>query len=90
MIRNLFKRVTAGALSALTLLTSAPLAGAVDSGIMPLAEEDNKASAIKATIDTRTSGQTRGSHGSYTRNFQQTGRDVPYLFVKSSVALNLS
>lgn len=44
----------------------------------------------KATIDTRTSGQTKGSHGSYTRNFQQAGRDVPYLFVKSSVALNLS
>ena len=46
MIRNLFKRITAGALSALTLLTSAPLAGAVDSGIMPLAEEDNEASSI--------------------------------------------
>ena len=30
----------------------------------------------KATIDTRTSGQTRGSHGSYTRNFQQTGREL--------------
>ena len=30
----------------------------------------------KATIDTRTSGQTRGSHGSYTRNYQQTGREL--------------
>ena len=28
--------------------------------------------------------------GSYSVNFQQSGRDVPYLFVKSSVALNLS
>lgn len=30
----------------------------------------------KATIDTRTSGQTKGSHGSYTQNFQQTGREL--------------
>ena len=30
----------------------------------------------KATIDTRTSGQTKGSHGSYTRNFQQAGREL--------------
>lgn len=30
----------------------------------------------KATIDTQTSGQTKGSHGSYTRNFQQAGREL--------------
>lgn len=30
----------------------------------------------KATIDTRTSGQTKGSRGSYTRNFQQAGREL--------------
>ena len=30
----------------------------------------------KATNDTRTSGQTKGSHGSYTRNFQQAGREL--------------
>ena len=44
----------------------------------------------KETIDTNTYGQTKGKSGSYSTNFQQSGRDMPYLFVKSSVALNLS
>ena len=44
----------------------------------------------KETLDTNTYGQTKGRGGSYSVNFQQSGRDVPYLFVKSSVALNLS
>ena len=44
----------------------------------------------KATIDTKTHGQTKGKSGSYSTNFQMSGRDMPYLFVKSSVALNLS
>ena len=44
----------------------------------------------KGTIDTRTHGRTKGRSGSYSTNTQMSGRDVPYLFVKSSVALNLS
>ena len=44
----------------------------------------------KETLATRTRGQTKGRNGSSSTNFQQTGRDMPYLFVKSSVALNLS
>ena len=44
----------------------------------------------KATIDTQTHGQTKGRSGSFSTNQQMTGRDMPYLFVKSSVALNLS
>ncbi len=44
----------------------------------------------KGTIDTKTHGQTKGKSGSYSTNFQMSGRDMPYLFVKSSVALNLS
>ena len=32
----------------------------------------------------------KGRSGSYSINHQQSGRDMPYLFVKSSVALNLS
>lgn len=44
----------------------------------------------KETIQTQTSSQSRGRSGSYSQNFQQAGRDVPYLFVKSSVALNSS
>ena len=44
----------------------------------------------KETIDTNTYGQSKGRNGSYSVNWQITGRDMPYLFVKSSVALNLS
>nr|WP_243121545.1 hypothetical protein [Anaerotruncus rubiinfantis] len=44
----------------------------------------------KATIDTKTRGLTKGRNGSSSENFQNAGRDVPYLFVKSSVALNSS
>ena len=44
----------------------------------------------KETLDTRTYGTTRGRSGSSSTNYQNTGRDMPYLFVKSSVALNLS
>ena len=44
----------------------------------------------KETIDTRTYGRSRGRTGNYNTNWQIIGRDMPYLFVKSSVALNLS
>ena len=44
----------------------------------------------KETIDMFNTTDTRGSNRSYGINYQKTGKDVPYLFVKSSVALNLS
>ena len=44
----------------------------------------------KETISTTSYNQSKGRSGSYSINHQQSGRDVPYLFVKSSVALNLS
>ena len=44
----------------------------------------------KATIDTNTYGKSTGRSGNYSTNYQISGRDVPYLFVKSSVALNSS
>lgn len=44
----------------------------------------------KETIDMNTYGQSKGRNGSYSTNWQLSGRDMPYLFVKSSVALNLS
>ena len=44
----------------------------------------------KSTIDTKTHGQTKGRSGSYSTNFQMSGRDMPYLLVKSSAALNLT
>ena len=44
----------------------------------------------KETIDLYNTSDTRGSNRSYGLNYQKTGKDMPYLFVKSSVALNLS
>ena len=44
----------------------------------------------KESIDTYTTSDTRGTQRSYGTNYQKLGRDMPYLFVKSSVALNLS
>ena len=44
----------------------------------------------KETIQTRTASQSRGRNGSYSQSIQQTGRDMPYLLVKSSAALNLT
>ena len=44
----------------------------------------------KETIDTYNTGENRGRETSHALNYQKLGKDVPYLFVKSSVALNLS
>ena len=44
----------------------------------------------KATISMQTEGRSRGQSESFSQNTQRLGRDMPYLFVKSSVALNLS
>ena len=44
----------------------------------------------KETIDTFNTSDTRGNSPSYGTNYQKLGKDMPYLFVKSSVALNLS
>ena len=43
----------------------------------------------KETIDLYNTSDTRGTSQSYGLNYQKTGKDMPYLFVKSSVALNL-
>ena len=44
----------------------------------------------KATIDTNTYGKSTGHSGNYSTNYQNTGRDMPYLLMKSSVALNFT
>ena len=44
----------------------------------------------KETIDLYNTSDTRGNSPSFGTNYQKTGKDMPYLFVKSSVALNLS
>ena len=44
----------------------------------------------KETIDSFNTSENRGSQTSHGLNYQKLGKDVPYLFVKSSVALNSS
>ena len=44
----------------------------------------------KETIDLYNTSVTKGTQESHGQNFQKLGKDMPYLFVKSSVALNLS
>ena len=43
----------------------------------------------KETIDLYNTSVTKGTQESHGQNFQKLGKDMPYLFVKSSVALNL-
>ena len=44
----------------------------------------------KETISTTSYNQSKGRSGSYSINHQQSGRDMPYLLMKSSVALNFT
>ena len=44
----------------------------------------------KETIDTYNTSDTRGNSPSYGTNYQKLGKDMPYLLVKSSAALNLT
>ena len=44
----------------------------------------------KETIDLYNTSDTRGTSQSYGLNYQKTGKDMPYLFVKSSAALNFT
>ncbi len=83
MIKTIMKRVTAGAMTVLTLLTSVPLAGAVDGGIMPLAEEDDKASSVEIKVGEVYNIADRGVKKAW---FQQNGapRNVWPMFTKAS------
>ena len=44
----------------------------------------------KETIDLYNTSDTRGSQRSYGMNYQKTGKDMPYLLMKSSVTLNFT
>ena len=44
----------------------------------------------KETIDTFNTSNTRGNSPSYGMNYQKLGKDMPYLLMKSSVALNFT
>ena len=43
----------------------------------------------KETIDLCNTSDTRGASRSYGLNYQKTGKDMPYLFVKSSDVLKI-
>ena len=83
MIKDILKRSTAGLLSALTLLTTVPLSGAVDGGIMPLAEEDNEASSIVINVGEVYNIADKGVQKAW---FQQNGapRNVWTMFTEAS------
>ena len=56
-----------------------------------ITEQNIKAfSAVAKTIDSFNQSENRGSQVSHGLTYQKLGKDMPYLFVKSSVALNLS
>ena len=59
-------------------------------GSEPTTLKDLAEALGKETIDSYNNSDTRGNSPSYGTNYQKLGHDVPYLFVKSSVALNLS
>ena len=44
----------------------------------------------KETIDTYNTGESRGRETSHSLNYQKLGKDMPYLLVKSSAALDLT
>ena len=44
----------------------------------------------KETIDLYNTGENRGRETSHSLNYQKTGKDMPYLLMKSSVALNFT
>ena len=44
----------------------------------------------KETIDTYNTGENRGRETSHSLNYQKLGKDMPYLLMKSSAALNLT
>ena len=83
MIKDIFRRVTAGALSVLTLFTTVPFSGAADGGIIPLAEEDNEASSIEINVAEVYTIADRGVQKAW---FQQNGapRNVWPMFTEAS------
>ena len=83
MIKDIFRRVTAGALSVLTLFTTVPFSGAADGGIIPLAEEDNEASSIEINVGEVYTIADRGVQKAW---FQQNGapRNVWPMFTEAS------
>ena len=59
-------------------------------GKEPTTLKELSAALGRETIDSFNTGESRGRETSHSLNYQKLGKDMPYLFVKSSVALNLS
>lgn len=59
-------------------------------GTEPSTLKDLSQALGKETIDMFNSGQSRRREVSHSLNYQKLGKDMPYLLVKSSAALNLT
>ena len=59
-------------------------------GSEPTTLKELNAALGKETIDMFSTSQTRGSSPSHGTNYQKLGKDMTYLLVKSSVALNFT
>ena len=68
MIKDIIRRVTAGMLSTITMLSSTPLSCALDFGPIARAEEDNIASEIVINVGDTYNVADRGVHKAW---FQQ-------------------
>ena len=63
----------------------------VDDTVSDIAVKDGKIAALgKETIDSYNTGESRGREVSHSLNYQKLGKDMPYLLMKSSVALNFT
>ena len=62
MIKDIIRRVTAGMLSTITMLSSTPLSCALDFGPIARAEEDNIASEIVINVGDTYNVADRGVH----------------------------
>lgn len=83
MIKDIIRRATAGILSAITMLSSIPLSGALDFGPIARAEEDNVASEVVINVGDTYNVADRGVHKAW---FQQNGapRNVWPMFTTAS------
>ena len=59
-------------------------------GKEPTTLKELSAALGKETIDTFNTGESRGREVSHSLNYQKLGKDMPYLLMKSSAALNLT
>ena len=59
-------------------------------GSEPTTLKELSAALGKETIDTFNTGESRGREVSHSLNYQKLGKDMPYLLMRSSAALNLT